>query len=315
MLLTLPVLVSLLSSLAAPIPNNILEYGLIGSPNVDRNRIGDPERVTLETPTGKSFTAYHYKNDLISSEINYSIEWLASLYPDALLLDNPTVMYNCHSYAWYDASSNNQYWIESPSVFYLDSSLVTASTGNPGDIVVYKDSQGNPIHSGIIDYRIKEYDGNWFDDQYDVKLKDLGNVVINSKRGYHGLYSHIGNECPYKTATYIEYYSFIEHTHDYSFKYETNNDKTHYAYCSCGKKIIQGHIVAPGAFENGNRYATCLECGGLASMGFVASGKSNEANTFIEVDGDYFVTKTKQIDGVLNLSYEDYINYKEVKYE
>lgn len=308
MLITLVSLISVSLSTSIPLPYNISEYGLVGDQTIDWERIGEPENFTLKTPNGKTVYAYKYKNDLIQSEIDYSINWLESLYPEASLLRNPTVKYNCHSYAWYDTSPNNEYWIDVPSPYYLDDELVESSNGEVGDIVVYFNDYGYAIHSGIITYRIRDYSGNFLTDHYSKQIKDLENILVNSKRGYHGLYTHIGNDCPYKTAKSIKYYKFLNHNHTYNFDYKYIDDKYHTSYCSCGATITQGHLVASGSFQNGQRYATCLLCDGRASMGFVVSQLENMTSN---ADNQYFLDKTAMINGVLNLSYDDYKYYTE----
>lgn len=68
-------------------------------------------------------------------------------------------VYNCHSYAWYDQSSENKYWIINPRKFWEDNSYQRYYLGNAvtsiyeagicnGDIVVYG-PENNSIHSAI----------------------------------------------------------------------------------------------------------------------------------------------------------------------
>ena len=62
-------------------------------------------------------------------------------------------------------------------------------------------------------------------------------------------------------------YSFAEQ-HSYNDSYIWFNYTTHRENCACGANRLAGHVVADGSF-NGGQYATCLRCGGPASMGFV----------------------------------------------
>ena len=55
------------------------------------------------------------------------------------------------------------------------------------------------------------------------------------------------------------------HTYDDSFTWK--NDRQHLARCSCGVTQMKGHAVRDGSFVGG--YATCILCGGRASVGFV----------------------------------------------
>ena len=62
-------------------------------------------------------------------------------------------------------------------------------------------------------------------------------------------------------------YSFTEQ-HSYNDSYIWFNYTTHRENCACGADRLAGHAVAAGSF-NGGQYATCLRCGGLASIGFI----------------------------------------------
>ena len=55
--------------------------------------------------------------------------------------------------------------------------------------------------------------------------------------------------------------------HSYDASYVWKNDKNHLAKCECGATKLKGHVVKSGSFVGG--YATCLQCKGRASVGFV----------------------------------------------
>ncbi len=114
-----------------------------------------------------------------------------------------------------------------------------------------------------------------------------------------------------KTGGLINAFSSI-HQHVYD-EYKYLDKKYHYSICACGEKVKSGHVVAGGSFSDGQRYATCLLCGGEAEMGFVVSGRSSNISlidNFDYINGEYYSKETKYIDHVLNLSYEDYISFK-----
>lgn len=285
-----------------PIPNAVqhrITSEFVG-PNWDR--IGDPETVYIETPTGRPVTALKYANDVIQNEIDESINYVEDLYPNVSLIRNPTVKYNCHSYAWYDTSIFNPYWINSITPYITDPELVEVTSGEAGDIVVYIDEHGYPAHSGIISYRIRDFEGN-FEDAKENRVDDLNNIMVTSKRGYHGLYSHIGDDCPYMEFPYLNYYKIKEHEHEFSYEYK--DSKKHIVSCDCGYSEELGHVVGDGAFDDGEKYATCLLCGGLASIGFTEVGSFMMTGNYGPL-ANHFVEETCMIDGILNLSFEDY---------
>ena len=100
----------------------------------------------------------------------------------------------------------------------------------------------------------------------------------------------------------------IFHDHSYT-NYVWSDYRYHNASCSCGDSHLEGHFVAGGSFEDGQRYATCLRCGGLAEMGFVVGERNAESLFELKEDGLYYIKETGYYDEILNLSYEDYIEY------
>lgn len=61
----------------------------------------------------------------------------------------------------------------------------------------------------------------------------------------------------------------IEKTHTHDYLYAWKNYTQHRTNCLCGILDIDPHVVSPDAFNNGQQYATCLLCGGLASIGII----------------------------------------------
>ena len=58
-------------------------------------------------------------------------------------------------------------------------------------------------------------------------------------------------------------------THDYSDHFVHEDSTTHKSYCICGGYIISGHVVSNEEYISGKRYAICLACGGMASLGMI----------------------------------------------
>lgn len=82
--------------------------------------------------------------------------------------------YNCHSYAWYSASTSNIYWMNNPYKYIEDGSYVTG-TGAVGDKITYNSSATKCEHSGIV----------------------TSSGTIISKWGALGLFEHTIYACPY----------------------------------------------------------------------------------------------------------------------
>ena len=56
-------------------------------------------------------------------EYSYINEEIAR-FPSVVELREPTMSYNCHSYAWYSQSENNIYWIDEPGSFLTDKTRI-----------------------------------------------------------------------------------------------------------------------------------------------------------------------------------------------
>ena len=59
----------------------------------------------------------------------------------------------------------------------------------------------------------------------------------------------------------------IKHSHSYDDHYVWKNLTEHKSYCACGEYITSSHVVSPDAYQNGNQFAICLLCNGLARFG------------------------------------------------
>ena len=75
----------------------------------------------------------------------------------------------------------------------------------------------------------------------------------------------------FSSITYmISDYEISEMVHVHQLDiYEWINSISHYKSCLCGYSISEPHIVSSNAFLHGERFASCLLCGGLAERGFV----------------------------------------------
>ncbi len=160
------------------------------------------ETSTVSTPNGSSVLVYVSSEELSSTDIQNLNNHFDNQYPEAIRLADASVIYNCHSYAWYKSSAVNPYWMPTPATYYSaqDLSYVEVSTSRVGDIICYYKSNGENIHSGLV-----------VDTLNGAPNGVCGNsnlVMIESKWGSAGLYRHRGDQCPYPglDATYVKYY-------------------------------------------------------------------------------------------------------------
>lgn len=141
--------------------------------------------LTVSTPFGTPVYVIDTSNytDFTESEKILINANAADLY-SVKVISNPTIKYNCHSYAWYSPSTLNHYWMPEASTYIYDGSY-TQRTGaiQVGDKVYWVTGE----HSGIVSY---------------VGQSGIGNIKVISKWGSMGLYEHyLGGPTPYTTNT------------------------------------------------------------------------------------------------------------------
>lgn len=227
-----------------------------------------------------------------------------------------------------DSSSNNFY----PAEYKTDNMIVVGATtsskakwvdSNYGKNVVDIFAPGCDVPS-ICSYDYSTYyvyDGTSFavphvvgvaasllSEYRDLTTEEVKDIILSSASKV----SSLTNYC--STGGILDASKIIHYKHDYSDSYEYIDTLYHYSICECGANMKSGHIVAGGAFDDGNRYATCLLCGGRAEMGFVVGPNVLSSDAFMYdgyelIDGLYYVKETKVINGIINLSYNDYKEY------
>lgn len=193
----------------------------------------------IYTPNGSEVEA-EYRNYIFSNLDKFNRAWdefIDYIESDAYRDWDASPNFNGHSFAFYSQDLDNHYWIEDPSI-YIDDRSYEKCTSSPsvGDIIVYYDDGGRPVHSGIVIDLTNEPSNNICGDSNTVK--------VCSKWDEYGVYEHKGDECPFlayyskilpnfknATAVYVEFYK--KHTHSYYLV--SNGSTTHTYKCKCGK--------------------------------------------------------------------------------
>lgn len=104
---------------------------------------------TIYTPRGSAVAATQMTTELTSAQITSNNNYVATSYPNATRETNASRKYNCHSYAWYNQSTSNSIWINTPGddKFWQDGSYVPSyNVGAAGRRVSYRN---NEDHSAI----------------------------------------------------------------------------------------------------------------------------------------------------------------------
>jgi len=136
------------------------------------------------TPKGTSVLAIYMTDELTPAQIASGNNWVAVYYPNAVRLTNTSRKYNCHSYAWYNQSTNNSIWIDSPGddIYWQDGSYLWITTAYG---FVY------PIPSNVPDGAKVSYG---CDDHSAIKVSS---THFLSKWGQLPLMQHTPSHCPY----------------------------------------------------------------------------------------------------------------------
>jgi len=135
-----------------------------------------PNRTAVAALYNKTWSdAMNTEAQLIAGQNQFSIT-----YPAATRLRGYNIKYNCHSYAWYNTSSTNLYWIDNPISYMTDGSY-RSSSAVAGAKVFYDSALGQMFDHSAIAYNTPA--GGSFD--------------VTSKWGESGLYQHALMYCPY----------------------------------------------------------------------------------------------------------------------
>lgn len=147
------------------------------------------ESVTLFTPSGSPVLAY---KDLTWADHNTTFQdaknkqnELHSKYTSTVLVANVSPTYNCHSYAWYRQSTNNQYWIDNPGKYMEDGSYMNITEWTTSAKVYYDNSWLAEIKG----YPSYAYDHSG--------IALVSENTIRSKWGCNACFDHNITDCPY----------------------------------------------------------------------------------------------------------------------
>lgn len=144
------------------------------------------------TPNGSAVPIYHI-NDTVDNASSAN-SCFANMFPRANRIGNPTYNYNCHSYAWYSASTSNYYWMDNPSKYWTDGSYYAYTPGSSiaaNTRVLFKMSSGASVQ-------------NWHSVFIRTSQSTSSNyayTVAESKWAQYGLYQHYLLDHPFATNT------------------------------------------------------------------------------------------------------------------
>lgn len=157
----------------------------------DQNQI-QPRAAYAYTPNGSAVPIYHWSETVDDAATANS--YFDSVFPRANRIGNPTYNYNCHSYAWYNASTSNYYWMDDPSKYWTDGSYYSYTPGSSiaaNTRVLFKRTSNAGVqhwHSVLV--RTSQ-----------STVSNYAYVVAESKWAHYGLYEHYLLDHPFATNT------------------------------------------------------------------------------------------------------------------
>lgn len=186
--------------------------------------------------------------DYTAAEKAEIITFTKQFYTEVEILGEPTGTYNCHSYAWYNNTEFNPYWIEDVGLFANDVHTIhieNIDNAMVGDIIVYLDTDNIILHSAII-----------------VEF-DESQVICRSKWGPSVLCEH---EYRYIPSDYCAYgntllYAVLRVT-AHTWIYEPSSNNQHTRTCTiCNYVQTENCNLSITYNNNGTHTATCATCG------------------------------------------------------
>ena len=229
--------------------------------------------VTIYTYGGLSFGAQEWHgDDAGDAAAYYAVDKhraIIEVHPNVIKIWDATEKYNCHSYAWYWESPDNRVWInDNVADTYIDCpSSIEKASPSAANIIVYFDSTGNILHSGIIKSVLAD-----------------GTIIVESKWGDSGAYRHEHDDISavyIPAGGYVKYYSYTVHKYD-DWKYCDDSD--HQRTCSLCRGPIQ-NIKEPHSWTLTKDIAShTFYCGICKERDFVAHQSVSMGDSKHKVD-------------------------------
>lgn len=200
------------------------------------------------TTSGTTVPLYTVNKDFTDEERTLNENLIVNIF-GVKLLGNATTKYNCHSYAWYDTSTSNKFWIgydgSEVKLYTNDKHCTRTSSPSVGSIVVYYDKPDHAAHSAI------------------VTSINGSTIMCKSKWGQAGLYEHKLENVPidYLNNGVLDckYYTY---TRSHSTTTIIDNTSTHTKKCNiCGWSATEKHTTTVSIVNSTTHRRVCRVCG------------------------------------------------------
>ena len=146
---------------------------------------------------------WEYTSDLTVKEVTKLLQETQTdyidRYSDVKLLDNPTRMYNCHSYVWYKRDSKtNKIWLNlAPAMKYMTDTSYQV-VGNYSASASYPSNAGGPVF-------YQTMSGTQYINDHSAYLIRASTKLMKSKWVDGPLMQHEQTHCPYYVPGYTNF--------------------------------------------------------------------------------------------------------------
>jgi hypothetical protein len=163
----------------------VLALVLAGTAGMAANTVAavDGNGFWIKTPNETKIWCFKDLPNWSQLEIEILNNYYETNYPNAILVDDASKVYNCHSFAWHQQSPSNRYWINNPHQqnYWTDGSYTWC---DPDFGLASKVRYVSDNHSAVK-----------LDDPYHMSKWGQGPVMI-----------HEWNDTPYDESTLYYYY-------------------------------------------------------------------------------------------------------------
>lgn len=144
---------------------------------------------TVKTPIGTPVEVFTDSRVKTSVEKQWDANHVSTFYPQATIVSESSYKYNCHSYAWYQSSPMNPYWMNYPDAYMNDGSYVYKGL-NPGTYSSGLKMYYPGLHSAVMNSKTSN---------------NYSDITATSKWGNLPLMRHKANYCPYNSSNILFY--------------------------------------------------------------------------------------------------------------
>lgn len=159
---------------------------------VNDKKMVSPYAYTVRTPNGTAVSCESYSCQHSNASYHATLDNEIARTYGVIVISNGSCKYNCHSYAWYNQSTNNIYWINNPSAYMSDGSYTRVLSGSLSS-ASYNVVLGDKIFYGTTGSLQSAHTAIIVDSSVGAPI---GTRTVRSKWGSNGVFQHSVTNVP-----------------------------------------------------------------------------------------------------------------------